>query len=250
MKKTLHFVSLLLLPAALLLSQSLVEVSKKEQERRAKLKGKNVKVITNEDLKTVRKTAAVTTQTPPPAEGETAESPGGEYLDTQEPGAAFDERAGSPFATGVLADTLMVESPEYALYPPDGRYAEISILGFLEVDIDARNGPGDDIAVYARWAGGSEESSGGGEEGIPLAPWPGGLSSYGVLVWAESGKWEAVGRGTGENRPETFDLGENRRVTKIRIIYKPDNNASAPYNNYQLGMRQLTMGIDAVEALH
>lgn len=249
MKKTLHFVSLLLLPTTLLLSQSLVEASKKEQERRAKLKGKNVKVITNDDLKSVKRAPAVTIPAPPPAEGEAAAPPGQEYPDTQAPERTFDERAGSPFATGVLADTLMVERPEFALHPPDGRYAEISIMGFLEVDIDAWNGPGDDIAVYARWAGG-EESSPGGEEGLPLAPWPGGLSSYGVLVWGERGEWEAVGRGTGETRPETFDLGENRRIAKIRIIYKPDNNASSPYNNYQLGTRLMTMGIDSVEALH
>jgi hypothetical protein len=144
----------------------------------------------------------------------------------------------------------MVENPEFALHSPDGQYAEISIMGFLELDIDARNGPGDDIAIYARWAGGGEEPAAAGEEGIPLAPWPGGLSSYGILVWGESGEWEAIGRGTGEGRPETFDLGKNSRITKVRIIYKPDNNASAPYNTPQLGMRQLTMGIDAVEALN
>lgn len=250
MKKTMTFLCAFLLPLALLLSQSLVEVSKKEQERRAKLKGKNVKVVTNDDLKAVKRTPAVTVPSTPPAEGELAEPPGQEYPDAQAVERASDEQAGSPFATGVLADTLMVENPEFALHPPDGRYAEISIMGFLELDVAVRNGPGDDIAVYARWAGGGEESPGGGEEGIPLAPWPGGLSSYGVLVWGEGGEWEAVGRGTGEDRPETFDLGENRRVTKIRIIYKPDNNASAPYNTYQLGMKQMTMGIDAVEALH
>ncbi|HUU37668.1 MAG TPA: hypothetical protein VMW46_05630, partial [Candidatus Desulfaltia sp.] len=75
MKKILRFAVLFLLPAALLLSQSLVEVSKKEQERREKLKGKNVKVITNADLKTVKRTPAVTTSAAPPAEAEAAEPP-------------------------------------------------------------------------------------------------------------------------------------------------------------------------------
>ena len=250
MKKTLHFMCLFLLPATLLLSQSLVEASKKEQERREKLKGKNVKVVTNDDLKSVRRAPAVSVPAPPPAEGEAAEPPGEELTEAQPVEGSLETGGGSPFATGVLADVIMVESPEFALHPPDGRYAEISIMGSLELDVDVRNGPGDDLAIYARWAGARAEAPGSEGEGIPLSPWPGGLSSYGVLVWGARGEWEAIGRGTGESRPETFDLGQNSHVTKIRIIFKPDNNASAPYNNYQLGMRPFTMGIDAVEALH
>ncbi len=250
MKKTLTFACAFLLPTALLFSQSLAEASKKEQERREKLKGKNVKVITNEDLRAVKRSPAVTIPAAPPAEGEEAEAPEQGYPDAQAAERAYDERGGSSFATGVLADILLAENPEFALYSPDGQYAEISIMGFMELDVDAMNGPGDDIAIYARWAGAEEGSPAAGTEGIPLAPWSGGLSSYGVLVWGDSGGWEAVGRGTGESRPETFDLGTNSRVTKVRIIYKPDDNASAPFNTNQLGMRRMTMGIDAVEALH
>jgi hypothetical protein len=54
-KKILGIVLIFLVISSLLLSQSLVEVAKKEKERRAKLKGKSGKVITNEDLKRVKK---------------------------------------------------------------------------------------------------------------------------------------------------------------------------------------------------
>ena len=54
-KKILGTVFIFNMCVSLLLSQSLVEVAKKEKERRAKLKGKSVKVVTNEDLKKVKK---------------------------------------------------------------------------------------------------------------------------------------------------------------------------------------------------
>lgn len=54
-KKTLGTVFALLLCSSLLLSQSLVEVAKKEKERRAKLKGKSGKVVTNDDLHQIKK---------------------------------------------------------------------------------------------------------------------------------------------------------------------------------------------------
>ncbi len=54
-KKILGTVFIFHMCISLLLSQSLVEVAKKEKERRAKLKGKSVKVVTNEDLNKVKK---------------------------------------------------------------------------------------------------------------------------------------------------------------------------------------------------
>ncbi len=45
--------------ASLLFSQSLVELAKKEKERRAKLKGKKAIVVTNADLKKLRRGPAV-----------------------------------------------------------------------------------------------------------------------------------------------------------------------------------------------
>jgi len=76
------------------------------------------------------------------------------------------------------------------------------------------------------------------------------MSSYGVLVMGEGGEWEAIGRGSGENRPEKFDFGTVTSVKKIRIIFKPDNNPSPPNKPNQLSRQEYTMGIDAVEALH
>jgi hypothetical protein len=60
-KKILRILLMLLLSSSLLLSQSLVEVAKKEKERRAKLKGKSGKVVTNADLKKVKKKPDVIT---------------------------------------------------------------------------------------------------------------------------------------------------------------------------------------------
>ena len=60
-KKILSVVFILLVSSYLLFSQSLVEVAKKEKERRAKLKGKSGKVVTNEDLKKVKKQPKVVT---------------------------------------------------------------------------------------------------------------------------------------------------------------------------------------------
>jgi hypothetical protein len=54
-KKILSTVFILWISSTFLLSQSLVEVAKKEKARRAKLKGKSGKVVTNEDLKKDRK---------------------------------------------------------------------------------------------------------------------------------------------------------------------------------------------------
>jgi hypothetical protein len=250
MKKALQFIILFLLPTALLLSQSLVDVSKKEQERREKLKGKNVKVITNADLKAIKRTPAVTTPAAPTAGAEAAEPPEQEYPNARAEERAYDAGGGSAFATAVLPDTAMVESPESALYSPDGMYAEISVMGFLELELNAKNGPGDDIAIYARWAGAQEGTPDADGEGMPISAWPYGMSSYGVLVSGDGGEWESIGRGTGKNRPEIFDLGSRTDIKKIRIIFKPDNNPSPLNKPFQLSEKEYTMGIDAVEALH
>jgi hypothetical protein len=60
-KKILGAVFILWISSSLLVSQSLVEVAKKEKERRAKLKGKSGKVVTNEDLKSIKKQPNVVT---------------------------------------------------------------------------------------------------------------------------------------------------------------------------------------------
>ena len=60
MKKILTVLVIPLFFVALLFSQSLVEMAKKEKERRAKLKGKKSILVTNADLKNMKKRAAVT----------------------------------------------------------------------------------------------------------------------------------------------------------------------------------------------
>jgi len=257
MKKIMRFAAFFIL-STLLASQSLVDVAKQEKERREKLKGKNVRVVTNADLKSIKKTPAVATQAAPTAEAGTAEPAAGESAggqeaavpEAQEAEAQYDQDAGYPYATGVLEETFLVESPESALSPPDGSYAELSVMGQLDLEFSARNGPGDDIAIYARWAGAEEETSSLEEEGIPMSAWPGGMFSYGVLVMGDDGEWEAIGRAVGQTRPEKFDLGRLPGIKRIRIIFKPDNNAAAQNIPFQLAQQQFTMGIDAVEALH
>lgn len=249
MKKFVYVITFLVL-SAFLASQSLVDVAKKEQERREKLKGKSARVVTNADLKSVKKTAAVTTQAAPPAMAGTAELEEPEMQEGRQAEQEYDRGIGSSYATGVLGDTFLVQNAESALYSPDGAYAEISVMGQLDLEFNARNGPGDDIAIYARWAGAEEATSRFEEEGITMSAWPGGMFSYGVLVMRGDGEWVAIGRAIGDNQPEKFDLGSLPDIQRIRIIFKPDNNPSAPNVPFQLALEAFTMGIDAVEALH
>lgn len=58
-KKIIIVIFFPVLFASLLFSQSLVELAKKEKERRAKLKGKKAIVVTNADLKKLRRGPAV-----------------------------------------------------------------------------------------------------------------------------------------------------------------------------------------------
>jgi hypothetical protein len=255
MKKGLYLIFVSLLCCAVLVSQSLVEVSKKEKERREQFKGKNVRVITNADLKQTTKRSAVTTTvsesssevsaepgaTESPQEPEAPPSPGSQEQEA--------EGRGEPgFARAVLPDTFMVNNPEAALYMPDGKYAEISVNGALNLEIGVKNGPGDDIAVYARWAGGQEGML-GSPEGMPLDPAQ-GIMSYGVLGMNQSGDWEEIGRGRGISSPEKFDLGSISSIKKILIIFKPPRIPAVSYELPTLDPLKYTMGIDAVVALN
>jgi hypothetical protein len=257
MKKTVLVIFGFLLCSALFFSQSLVEVSKKEKARREQYKGKNVKVVTNADLKQGAREPAVATALPEPLPGtniQEAEAPAAQETQSPEPSYRGPQPVGA--ATAVLPDTLMVETPELALYRPDGKYAEISVMGNLDLELNATNGPGEDIAIYARRAGEAREAQAAPEEeGIPMglegALLPGVPPSYGVLVMSERGDWEAIGRGAGINSPERFDLGSIRSITKIRIIFKYETNPDLALKRYTIaGSQATTMGIDAVEALH
>jgi len=73
MKKALTFAVFLLFMASVLFPQSLIELAKKEKERRENLKGKKTVVVTNSDLAKLTKTPAIsvavqeTVTVPPPA---------------------------------------------------------------------------------------------------------------------------------------------------------------------------------------
>ncbi len=253
MKKAIRVLFLLLIPISLLLSQNLAEVSKKERERRDKLKGKNVKVITNDDLRTVKKRPAITTATTPPEEEAESEAQATDLASAQAAESVPAEGAGPLFATAILPDTILVENPEFALDAPDGQFAEIPFGGFLDLELNATNGPGNDIVIYANRSG--SEGGAAVEEGMPLGAeqlaLPAALQ-YGVLVADNSGEWVAIGQGMGLSSREAFDLVYIPSITRIRIVFRAYGNASADVraDYYSLTPRGLSMGIDAVEALH
>ncbi|MGQ9671995.1 MAG: hypothetical protein ACUVV5_02540 [Candidatus Aminicenantales bacterium] len=142
-----------------------------------------------------------------------------------------------PYATRVLEETYLVTNAEAALNRPDDQFAVISTNGFLDLELIAENGPGDDIAVYAVRSG--------SEEGL----WPETMS-YGVLVKEDSGEWTAIGRGSGISSPEKFELGEIRRISKIRILFKYYDNPDLGVKPWRLHGEEYTIMVDAVEALH
>lgn len=246
MKNVARFITFFIL-STLLASQSLVDVAKKEQERREKLKGKNVRVVTNADLKSVRKTAAVKTQVSPPAEAATAGPEEAGMQEAQEAERPGEEGGDSTFAISVLPDTSLVENPEFALYPPDGRFAEIPLYGLLVLEFSAKNGPGDDIAIHANRRTTSLESERIGEEDEPL--WT-ELMTYGVLGLDAAGEWQSIGRGSGVNSPERFDLGGLASINTIMIMFRYYNEPQAGFKQSKAIVGDYFIGIDAVEALH
>ncbi len=243
--KTLARLAAFVLLSTTLVSQSLVDVAKKEQERREKLKGKTVKVVTNADLKGIRKAPALTVPAaPPPSPTQPADI---ETTDAQEAERAYDKASISSFATGVLPDTSLVENPEFALSAPDGRFAAIPLYGFLALELEAKNGPGDDIAVYANRQVTSLESALIGEADEPL--WT-DLMTYGVLGLGPRGEWEAIGRGSGLNSPEKFDLGNLASVSAVMIVFRYYNEPEAGFKQTKAVTGDYFIGIDAVEVLH
>lgn len=246
MKKLIFMIAFFFF-ATLLVAQSLVDVAKKERERRETFKGKHAKVVTNADLKTVRRIPAITTPELPPAEGVAAESEETVVPEAQEAETAFDQGGGPAFATGVLPDTTLVENPELSLSGPDGKFAEIPLYGVLILELNARNGPGDDIAVYANRTTKSLESVMPGEEDELF--WN-DLMTYGVLGLGPGGEWEEIGRGAGVSSPEKFDLGSLPSVSSVMIIFRYYNEPQAGFKQTKAITGDYFVGIDAVEALH
>jgi hypothetical protein len=235
---------------SLLLSQSVVDVAKKEQERREKLKGKNAKVVTNADLKTMRRGSAVETSGVPTSTEETGTSESPEAMRTYDGG--FD----SPIAGEVLSDTSMVENPDFALGSPDNQFAEMSLNGVLELAISVRNGDGPDLVVHARISG-LEEMAKSQEEGIPAGflagAQPGIPPMYGVLVLDDRGVWQAIGKDTGSGGSASFDLGDIPSTKRIKIVFNyldVPNLGTAGGKTWRMSEKEISMGIDAVEALH
>ncbi len=260
MKKLARTVSLLLLAATFVTAQSLVDLAKKEKERRESLRGKRARIITNADLAAAKRTPAVDAG---PAGGIVPnEDAVAEPADASEPEQAyprvrFGPGGGEPdtggFARSSMEGTALVENPGFALQYPDGRYAEIALQGVLELDFIARNGPGDDIAIFARRSGSKDGRS--IEDGLPasdleLLGLP-GTFFYGVVVLTDQGEWLELGTGSGLSSPDRFDLGDINRISAVRIVFV------MPHGIQNQGEKQLgqitadfTMGIDAVQALH
>lgn len=235
---------------SLLLCQSVVDVAKKEQERREKLKGKNAKVVTNADLKTMRRGSAVETSGAPNSTEETGTQESPEAVRT------YDGELDSSFAGEVLSDSSMVENPDFALGSPDNQFAEMSLNGVLELAVSVRNGDGPDLIVHARVSG-LEEMAKSQEEGIPAGflagAQPGIPPMYGVLVLDDRGVWQAIGKDTGSGGSASFDLGDIPSTKRIKIIFNyldVPNLGTAGGKTWRMSEKEISMGIDAVEALH
>jgi hypothetical protein len=251
---------------SLLHSQSLAEAAKKEKERRAALQAKGIKsvVVTNADLNKQRSLLMLAVQSQNiSSQGRTQETqrtaprPASQTTPRQKSPDANQNRDVYGYrknATKVIFSSEFIKNPDFALNRPDGKYAEISILGVLELEFEATNESGADIAIYARLAGSKEVLPGGAEaEGVPIDSLELDYQEgfwYGVLVMAENGEWEAVGKGLGRESPEEFDLGKLQSISKIRIMFKPHTNADLQVKFLRNHPGEFTFGIDAVEALH
>ncbi len=266
MKKWGLTITAVILGCSLLFAQDLVEAAKKEKERRERLRKPSSIVVTNSDLKKVEKEEAIVIVSPqipaqkdldmvsPRAKPTQKIQPAPQKANLDQMDQIDIQGYGQSFATQVLDFNELVRNPERALNKPDGQFAELSILGVFDLEISAKNGPGDDIAVYARRTGvqkmrpGGEEAEGISSDQLVFGYWQG--LWYGVLGMGDRGDWVSIGQGTGVNSPEKFDIGSLSSIKKIRIIFKPNNNADliARYPRGQL--EESAFGIDAVEALH
>ncbi len=283
MKKSIFLILVFFLGSSLLLSQSLVDAAKKEKERRSQLKRKSTIIVTNADLGVKAKEEIITTvrpeeplqktqratpqkvqrTTPSKPSSPQKRKPSQQIENIDQIDLSVDkvdqldqlEARGfmSDYATQVLNSNELVRNPELALNKPDGQFAEIPILGFIDLQISAKNGPGDDIAVYALHAGAQKVAPGGEEEGgIPeiVARYYGEGLWYGVLGMEEQGEWMAIGKGSGTTSPEKFDLGSLSSIKKIRIMFRQYSNPDFPVRFNRSQVNDCTFRIDAVESLH
>ena len=263
MKKSLFLTLAFFLSTSLLLSQDLVEAAKKEKERRARLKKKSTIVVSNADLRKKPAEEIDRTATPEaPAQKIQGTTPQTSLL-SQKKSPSMQVRTPDQmdardfpgdFANRVLNASEIVKNPEFALDKPDGRYAEIPIMGFIELEVHAVNGPGEDIAIYAFHTGTKEGMAGEVEEGgIPevttVYDYVEGFW-FGILGMEERGEWVAIGRGLGTHGAEKFDLGDLPSIKKVRIMFKPHTNAELPFKLETWQTSEFFFMIDAVEALN
>ncbi len=228
---------------SLVSAQSLYELAQKEKARRAAYKGKKIRLVTNADLGKSARTEAVRvrpSQAVPDDKPDTAPAPaksGPRVTVAQETQARQDQqsrRGQAQYATQVLPETHLVDNPQLALQRPDGQYALINYLGFLDLEIRARNEQGDDLAVYARRQTQSNANP---------------YMNYYVFVKTEDGDWEGIGMGNGTTGVESFDLGRFEKVEMIRIIFRDQTRQNMVYGQ-RVENIDMHMGIDAVEVLH
>ena len=284
MKKLIFMTIIFFLGSTLMLSQDLVKAAQKEKERRARLIKKSAIIVTNVDLEKTEGEAAVRI-TPPEKKSSTARRTTPQQTQRTTPSKPSSPQKRMPsqqienvdqmdirvdnvdqmdqlmergfrsdYAIQVLDSNGLVRNPEFALDKPDRKFAEVSMLGILDLEISAINGPGNDIAIYARQTGAKEMMPGGEEEGgIPelsadFQYWEG--LWYGVLAMEEGGEWIALGKGTGKNNPENFDFGNLSSVKRIRIMFRPHANPDRPQKINRRQPNESTFGIDAVKSLH
>ncbi|MGD9344918.1 MAG: hypothetical protein PVH84_03590 [Candidatus Aminicenantes bacterium] len=252
--------------ASMIHSQSLVEVAKKEKERRAALKAKGKKsiLVTNTDLKEQRRLPmnADQPQAPSPRRGTQdrqrtaprSSSQSTTLRKSSEQSQSRDVYGYRKNATKVIFTTEPVNNPELALRKPDQQFATLSEMGVMDLEFSAKNGPGADIAIYARMSTQQQTASKESEEGgQPLRPT--GVDPlegfwYGVLVRDGDDDWLEIGKGNGMSSPEQFDLGNISEIKRIRIMFKSHNNPTIAAKLNRMTVEENTLGIDAVEALH
>jgi hypothetical protein len=244
--KTASAISILLFCGSFLFSQSLVDVAKKEKERRESLKGIPSIIVTNQDLKRIPReetAVSVSPKTPPQKSLETIpapktpaqKTPPAKQVEISDQADQIDTTSFTlNYATRILESTQFVENAQFALNKPDGQFAEIGEFGFLDLEIEVINRQGSDLSIYARRL----------QEGYQSM-----TMNYGVFV-EHRGEWEFIGFSDGNSSPNIFDLGDIRSTNKIRIIFKDFTQDMWPAKPYKLHDSEYSMGIDAVESLH
>ena len=244
-KGLVSFLILFLFSTTSLSSQSLVELSKRENERRPKFRGKSCRIVTNINLSELKKGPVVKSQ-PLPLQPETTmrktgdaekvNSKLGRVQDAWNEIHADGSQEKRKFATGFLPSSEFVHYPEEVIGEPDGKFAEIEYWGWLDLEVEVKNEDGDDIAIHAK------RSEGGVQDH--------NIMHYLVFVQKDD-EWICIGVGSGITSPEKFDLGDVKSVGMIRIIYRNRNEINQPTINVTYKNRAFyRMGIDAVEALH